>query len=230
MKNCIAFLFIISQVFIMHAQSLVVTGDAVVYGDPSIDIASYLTVKNVSSQSLNVICEKNIISQPQGGANYFCWGGTCYGTATIISPDFTTIDAGQASTEFAGHFNAISGPANCTATVEYCFYPDTDNSDASCITVTYDGSGATSTTIKEGAIVMSEFYPNPSSGYTNINYSSAKNLDLNIIDILGNKVKNVHLNNQGSHKIYIGDLSKGVYFGNLMYHDKVISIKKLIVK
>tara|TARA_B100001758_G_scaffold185010_1_gene161721 strand:- start:581 stop:1273 length:693 start_codon:yes stop_codon:yes gene_type:complete len=230
MKNCIAFLFIISQVFIMHAQSLVVTGDAVVYGDPLIDITSHLTVKNVSGQSLNVICEKNVISQPQGASNHFCWGGTCYGASTIISPDFTTIASGQASTEFAGHFIAMNGPANCTATVEYCFYPDTDNSDASCITVTYDGSGATSTTINEDIILTSEFYPNPAIEYTNINYGSAKNLDLNIIDILGNNVKNLRLNNEWSQKIYVGDLSQGVYFGNLIHNNKVISIKKLIVK
>ena len=230
MKNWITFLFILPQVFFLHAQSLVVTGDAVVYGDPLIDIASNLTVKNVSGQSLNVICEKNVISQPQGASNHFCWGGTCYGSATIISPDFTTIAAGQASTEFAGHFIAMNGPSNCTATVEYCFYPDTDTLDSSCITVTYDGSGATSTTIKACNIVMSEFYPNPANGYTNINYISANNLDLNIIDILGNKVKSLLLNNEGSQKIYVGDLSKGIYFGNLVQNDKVISIKKLIVK
>ena len=114
MKNCIAFLFIISQVFIMHAQSLVVTGDAVVYGDPLIDITSHLTVKNVSGQSLNVICEKNVISQPQGASNHFCWGGTCYGASTIISPDFTTIASGQASTEFAGHFMTLPCMAKLT--------------------------------------------------------------------------------------------------------------------
>ena len=42
-----------------QAQSLAVSGNTVFYGDPEIDIASHITVSNLQSQSLNVICEKN---------------------------------------------------------------------------------------------------------------------------------------------------------------------------
>ena len=79
-------------------------------------------------------------------------------------------------------------------------------------------------------LLISDFYPNPAKEYTTINYNSIKDLRLNIIDILGNKVKDIHLINVGSQKIYVGDLSKGIYFGNLMHNDKAIVIKKLIVK
>jgi hypothetical protein len=230
MKRVLLFNLIVLQVVFLNAQSLVVTGDAIVYGDPTIEIISHLTVKNTTGQSLNVICEKNVISQPQGCSNYFCWGGSCYSSSTIISPDFTTIDGGQASTEFSGHFSTINGPTDASATVEYCFYPDTNPGDETCVTITFDGSGSTSSIIKTSAIVMSEFYPNPANEYTTINYNSAMNTHLNIIDILGNNVKVIHLSNVGSQKIYIGDLSKGLYFGNLMHNDKIIAIKKLIVK
>ena len=30
--------------------------------------------------------------------------------------------------------------------------------------------------------------------------------------------------------IYVGDLSKGMYFGNLVNNDKVVAVKKLIIK
>jgi hypothetical protein len=80
-------------------------------------------------------------------------------------------------------------------------------------------------------LLISDFYPNPAKEYTTINYNSINGLHLNIIDILGNKVKDIHLINAvGSQKIYVGDLSKGIYFGNLMHNDKAIVIKKLIVK
>jgi len=225
MKRVLLFNLIVLQVIFLNAQSLVVTGDAIVYGDPTIEIVSHLTVKNTTAQSLDVICEKNVISQPLGSNNHFCWGGTCYSSNTIVSPDFTTIDAAQASTEFSAHF---TGPSNSTATVEYCFYPDTNPVDETCITITFDGS--TSSIINPSTIVMSEFYPNPANEYTTISYNSKMHADLNIIDVLGNNVKEIHLSNVGSKNIYIGDLSKGLYFGNLIQNDKVMAIKKLIVK
>ena len=34
----------------------------------------------------------------------------------------------------------------------------------------------------------------------------------------------------GAKQIYIGDLNKGVYFGNLFQSGRLVTIKKLIVK
>ena len=82
----------------------------------------------------------------------------------------------------------------------------------------------------ESDFTMGEFFPNPAKEYTTINYKSGKNSHLKIIDILGNKVKDIHLSNIGMQDIYVGDLSKGVYFGNLVHNDKVITVKKLIIK
>jgi len=49
-------------------------------------------------------------------------------------------------------------------------------------------------------------------------------------DILGNKVKDIHLSNVGTQDIFVGDLSTGMYFGNLVHNDKVVAVKKLIIK
>ena len=52
---------------------------------------------------------------------------------------------------------------------------------------------------------------------------------MKIIDILGNVVKHIDIEGQG-HSVYVGDLNKGIYFGNLIDGDKLVSIEKLIVK
>ena len=68
------------------AQSLSVTGsNSIMYNsttvsgldtlDPCLQTYSYLTVKNISNKSHNILCEKKIISQTDGAENYFCWGG-----------------------------------------------------------------------------------------------------------------------------------------------------------
>lgn len=218
---------IIFQALYMNAQSLLITGDTIVYGDPTIEIVSYLTVKNISAQSLNVICEKNVISQGWGGDNFFCWGGTCLPSSTIISPDFTTIDVGQGTNEFQGHF---TGNVGSTAIIEYCFYPENDPADESCVTINYGGSASTSTTINKNAVLISEFYPNPAKGFSNMNYYLNNNSEMVIMDILGNKVKSIYFTEKGTKRINISDLSKGVYFGNLILNNEVVAIKKLTVK
>ena len=227
MKKLGLLILIIFQALYLNAQSLLITGDTIVFGDPTVEIVSHLTVKNITAQSLNVICEKNVISQGWGGDNFFCWGGTCLSSSTIISPDFTTIDIGQGSNEFQGHF---TGNVGSTAIIEYCFYPENDPADESCITINYEGSTSTSAIIKKKAILISEFYPNPAKEYANINYYLNSNSEMVIMDILGNKVKNSYFTEKGTKRINISNLSKGVYFGKLISNNEVVAIKKLIVK
>ena len=45
----------------LFAQSLDVTGTSNVYGNPGLPLASHLTVKNITSDTLGVMCEKIII-------------------------------------------------------------------------------------------------------------------------------------------------------------------------
>jgi hypothetical protein len=227
MKKLGFFILIIFQASYLNAQSLLITGDTIVYGDPTVEIVSYLTVKNISAQLLNVICEKNVISQGWGGDNFFCWGGTCLTSSTIISPDFTTIAANSSSTEFQGHF---TGNVGSTATIEYCFYPENDPADESCIIINYGGSTSTSTTIKKNTILISEFYPNPAKEIVCFDYYLNKPAKLVVMDILGNEVKRIRLSERGTQKINISDLSKGIYFGNVVVNNETIAIKKLIVR
>jgi hypothetical protein len=53
---------------------------------------------------------------------------------------------------------------------------------------------------------------------------------VDIVDILGNKLKTITLNEVGKQKIFIGDLSNGMYFGRFTTNDNLMAIKKLIIK
>ena len=76
---------------------------------------------------------------------------------------------------------------------------------------------------------MSEFYPNPSNGLTHFTFNGTK-AQLKIIDILGNEIKVLQLEDPGVKKIDLTDMSKGIYFGKLVINNKVTTIKKLIVR
>ena len=229
MKRIVTFVFIITQALFLNAQSLVVTGaTAVPSADPCMQSHASLTVKNISSNTLNVLCEKVIIDTTLGTDNIFCWGANCYGSDTYISTHYNELLPGEGDNfDFGGYYDAYCDLAS--ATIEYCFYPDIDLLDRTCITILYNGA-ATEIIENNSDFTMGKFYPNPTKDHTTISYKSGENSHLKIIDILGNKVKDIHLSNAGTENIYVGDLSKGIYFGNLVHSNKVIAIKKLIVK
>ena len=191
----IIFLCFLQSLFInqTQAQSIELIGDSYVFGNPGMPIASYIIVKNTTSNSLDVRCQKNIIDTTAGTQNYFCWGTSCWPSTTYISPDpagIRTIPAGYAdSSNFTGYYDAaFSGvPSSARAIVEYCFYPLGNISDSTCLTVHFNDN-LTSIEENQHQIGMNDFYPNPSDNKTSIKYVADKNSQLHIIDILGNKV------------------------------------------
>jgi hypothetical protein len=227
MRKIILFILAFGQMSFVVAQSLVVTGaTAVPSADPCMQSHASLTVKNISSNTLNVLCEKVIIDTTLGTDNNFCWGANCYGVTTYISTDYNELLPGEGdNVDFAGYYDAYCDPAS--AVIEYCFYPESDPTDRACITITYNESSTSISQLK--SVIVSDFYPNPASEmvYFTFNGNAAT---LKLIDILGNNVKEILLSQEGIQKLDLSDMNKGIYFGNLIVNGEVVSIKKLIVK
>ena len=210
-----------------YSQSLVVTGSNFVpTTDACLQSHSSLTVKNISSDTLNVLCQKVILDTTVGTDNYFCWGSNCYGVTTYISSSSNNLLPGEGDNiDFGGYYDAYCDPAS--AVIEYCFYPESDVTDKTCITITYNESSTSVSQLK--SVIVSDFYPNPASEmvYFTFNGNAAT---LKLIDILGNNVKEISLSQEGIQKLDLSDMNKGIYFGNLIVNNEVVSIKKLIVK
>jgi len=211
-----------------YSQSLVVTGSNFA---PTTNAClqthySSLTVKNISGDTLNVLCQKVIIDTTAGTDNFFCWGSNCYGSTTYISSSSNNLLPGEGDDiDFGGYYDAYCDPAS--AVIEYCFYPESDITDKTCITITYNESSTSISQVK--SVIVSDFYPNPASEmvYFTFNGNAAT---LKLIDILGNNVKEISLSQEGIQKLDLSDMNKGIYFGNLIVNSEVVSIKKLIVK
>ncbi len=230
----VIFIFQLTSYENIQAQSLELIGDSYVSGNPGIPIASHIIVKNITSASLDVRCQKNIIDTAAGTQNYFCWGINCWPSSTYISPipdGLRTIPAGYADTNnFTGYYDAaFSGiPSQARAVVEYCFYPVGNISDSTCLTVHYNDNPS-SIIENEKEIGLGDFYPNPSENLTRINYVADNNSYLQILDILGNKIQSFDLDNSGVLEIPTTHFISGIYFGNLISDSRVISVKKIII-
>ena len=116
MKLRILSVIILSSISIgTFAQSLQVAGgDSVVYSsqlNTSSPPAAHIYVKNISSQFKTVKVVREIINLKSGHETYFCWGPSCYGPPTSISPDVVPLDLGEVDSTFKGYVlpNGIAG-------------------------------------------------------------------------------------------------------------------------
>ena len=174
-----------------------------------------------------MLCEKIIIDTAAGTENFFCWGANCYGSETYISTDHNTLDPGEVDNiDFGGYYDAYCNPS--TATVQYCFYPDTDPTDRTCVTITYNAMMSNNVSVISDS--QTYFYPNPSSTITKFMFSEKNCSNLIVLDNLGKTVKNIILHNQQSINIDISDLHHGIYFAQLIKKNRIISTKKLIIQ
>ena len=230
MKKLFILVLILSFNFNAVAQSLVVTGNDFANplgGDPCLQTSASLTVRNISSTTHDVLCEKIIIDTAAGTENFFCWGANCYGSETYISTDHNTLDPGEVdNVDFGGYYDAYCNPS--TATVQYCFYPDTDPTDRTCVTITYNAMLSNSVSVISDN--QTYFYPNPSSTTTRFIFSEKNCSNLIVLDNLGKTVKNINIYNQQSINMDISDLHHGIYFAQLFKNNRIISTKKLIVQ
>ena len=234
MRKIILFILVLGQISFAVAQSLTVTGGTSFTGDLVTQIANHLDIKNTSTNTITVQCQKTNLTLPLGGESFYCFAGNCY-SASSTSPSSSAVLAPGQQFSFAnsdadahsGYYNAYG--ASGVAEVQYCFYDVNDPLDQTCVIITYDCSGAMSINDFNELAKISEFYPNPANGLTHFTFNGTK-AQLEIIDILGNEIKVLQLEDPGVKKIDLTDMSKGIYFGTLVINNKVTTIKKLIVK
>jgi hypothetical protein len=234
MRKITLFILVLGQISLAVAQSLTVTGGTSFTGDLVTQISNHLDIKNTSANTITVECQKTNLNVPLGGESFYCFAGNCYSaSATTPSSSADLLPGQQISFDnsdadaHSGYYDAygISGVAE----VQYCFYDVNNPSDQTCVTITYECSSATAVNDFNELTEISDFYPNPANGLTHFTFNGTK-AQLNIIDILGNEIKVLQLEQPGVKKIDLTDMSKGVYFGKLVINNKITTIKKLIVK
>lgn len=230
MKKLLIIVLVLAFDFNTVAQSLSVTGSDFANplgNDPCLQTSASLTVRNISATTIDVLCEKIIVDTTSGTDNFFCWGANCYGSETYISTSHNTLDPGEVdNVDFGGYYDAYCDPA--TATVQYCFYPDTDPNDRTCVTISYNAMLSNSVSVISDN--QTYFYPNPSSTTTKFMFSEKNCSNLIVFNNLGKIVKDINLFNQQSINIDVSDLHQGIYFARLVKNNRLISTKKLIIQ
>ena len=235
MKKILLSVFVLGQMSFVVAQSLVVTGDTFFTGDLVNQITHHLDIKNTSTNAITVRCQKTNLILPGAAASFYCFASNCYSASSTSPSSSAVLAAGQQisfdnlppdADSYSGYYNAYGSSG--IAEVQYCFYDENNPTDETCVTITYDCSTTTGINDFNELSEISNFYPNPANGLTHFTFNGTK-AQLKIIDILGNEVKILPLEEPGIKRIDLTDMSKGIYFGKLVINNKATIIKKLIV-
>ena len=233
MRKIILFILVLGQISFAVAQSLVVTGATSFTGDLVTQISNHLDIKNTSASTITVECQKTNLTLPLGAASFYCFAGNCYSSSStnpsssaVLAPGQQISFANSDTDAHSGYYDAYG--ASGVAEVQYCFYDVNNPTDQTCVIITYDCTTTTGINDFNELSEISDFYPNPANGLTHFTFNGTK-AQLKIIDILGNEVKVLQLEEPGIKKIDLTDMSKGIYFGKLVINNKVTTIKKLIV-
>lgn len=234
MKKAILFFLVVSTVQVF-SQSISVephennvnTGNSTsLFGDLGTDI----TVKNISSNTIDIKVSREVISATSGTVNYFCWQ-SCYLPATDVSPHTLSFSPGQEEqAKFQVHFDN-KGIAPASAVIKYCAFNEDNESDSACAIVNYNVNVGGFDNIESSS--FSDFHPNPASSYASLNYTilPSQTAEVVVTDMLGTVVENkIIQNNEGVVRLDVSNTPNGLYFANIYVDGKLDAIKRLLVR
>ena len=118
-------------------ETVVCTNDEYGFGE----YIQHMQLRNLISDDLNVIVEKEVIADLEGTMNYFCWG-MCFSPDIFISPSPVTVAANSVTSEDALSFHTMF-EENVFGKVEvkYSAYDERHPEDAVTIDVVFHKSG-----------------------------------------------------------------------------------------
>ncbi len=187
-------------------------------------------VKNISDNSLEAYCKKEVITAVEGSSNTFCWAGLCYPPNTIVSTEFLNMEPGDEATDFSGHYYPYETVG--TSEVNFIFFDNKNPIDSAYVNVKFKTSteGIQEEVLAEN---VSDAYPNPADGTVNFRVdleNSASKVELILSNILGATILSKDISRQnGEVSLSTQDLEKGLYMYSVLVNGEIVKSRKLIV-
>ena len=210
-----------------EGETVECTNDQYGYGE----YIQHMQLRNLTSNNLNVVVEKEVIEDLEGVMNFFCWG-SCFGPDVNVSPLPVEVAANTVTDEEALSFHALydEGVAG-KVKVKYSAYDDHNPSQRVTIIVVFVKSGAG--VHEANAIRFGQAYPNPASSMVNFDYNinAGDRASVSVYNLLGQEVLNQQVSSlQGHLSLSVADLNDGIYFCNLFVNGCAVKTEKFVVK
>ena len=246
-KKTILTLSLCALVGVICAQSLQFEKDGAVCANNEVivlteptnnfgEMALEMQLKNLTSDPIEVLVEKEHVSTVEGTENSICWG-SCFDPSVFVSPMPVTIEGGcvsdpgmlsfhyQLDPTYTGQ-NLIPG----TTIVKYHAYPARNPEDRVTIEVHYAYHPENTA---ENTVQVSKAYPNPAVSQINFDFkdNTGSSIKAVLYNLLGQEVEAKVINsNQGKISFFLNDFQPGIYFCSFFVNDQMIKTEKFIVK
>ena len=234
----IATLFLIGFALGAFAQGISLTNPSInITGhDTDAQLVAKVSVVNLLTKDLAIICERTVTDTAPGHITSFCWGNktvaNCYPSLVSKSPTpgyFVT--AGSTNNDFQSDVSPMGFPG--TSTITYRFYNGANPlSDTATITFKYTILPTGINEIEKKA-TLSVPYPNPADQLATVAYSvnelsSAYSVD--IYDMLGSLISSHKIDSKnGALLIPTSALPTSIYIVAFKHNSQILSSQKLIV-
>jgi hypothetical protein len=199
----------------------------------SVELITYLNVKNMGNLSMNVLCKKVELKMHDSTEITMCWAGNCYPSNVFVSPNAQLMAPGQTITDFVGHYTQIAYQhfSSGESVIRWVFYDRSNVNDSVSVTIKYTSfpMGVDDAT----ATVLSKVYPNPANGSASFSYSipGGSQGTMVVRDLLGSSVQTQLLPAaSGKATLNTMNLRDGIYFCTLLVDGIATHTQKLIVK
>lgn len=175
-----------------------------------------LSVENIDSVAHVVTAGRLVISQPAGAENAFSWNLINY-LPTIDSSMVPASMPPSASEPFEAYYFPNSSPG--LATINYCFWETTYQSNYSCVTVTYENQ--TPAGMQYPAPSHISFGPNPASNMIGFGWSHSDVAEIRIYSAQGVLVHTIQTETNTA-EIDLTLWQEGLYFYQFTNDNEVL--------
>lgn len=231
MKKQLLFAIFVLASFFLGAQSIEIYDldgniipagqNYVVKGNAGDFLATYLKVKNVSENPVEVKFRKQVLETFGEIEISFCWAGACLPPHINESPGFVTIQPGEFSEENLGVEIFSETAEEGIARIAMTAFDSNNPSDSTRIVVVADYF----TSINEADKVHMKIYPNPTNGELNITGGYGKTVK--VFNAIGQLMFSQQLNSD-QELLDLSFIKSGIYMVQLTDNGKIIETKKLI--
>lgn len=241
MKKSLFTLILLALAGFVSAQTLQFEWEGHVYEEGEIvectndeygvgEYIQHMQLKNLASDSVHVIVEKEIIEDLEGTMNFFCWG-SCFSPNIFVSPHPVTIEANSVTSDGALSFHVMFDDGIFgKVQMRYLAYSEENPDEIISIMVVFNKSGE-SVADHSHTMTMGKAYPNPASSLVHFDYNFDGNLSAVVYNLLGQEVLHQDLNaNSGQMTLSVADLQEGIYFCTMMVNGRACATEKFVVK
>jgi hypothetical protein len=211
---------------VLNNQSVIVHS-----GTPdSLDLTTWLTITNVSSNTVMVMAKKAWINQVPGTSASICWAGYCYPPEVNESLVALKLNPGESATGCFAHF--IQQGNIGQSTIRWAYFISDIPDDSVCVTINYPVWPQGINDQFKNAGNFSLPYPNPAGQQINIRRDGSVDGDfmLSVVDHAGKIVaKEFFPAGTKVLSLYTGSLPSGTYYYSLNLGAQTVTKGNFIV-